>query len=186
MTGEVCNLKLKQNNGFKEQMHRVKFLLVLFGFLWLAGCTPDYNWRELTVADDRAVVAFPARVQTEQRTLRVDGIELVFSLTSAAVEQSVFSVGYAPLSPELDAAQTERLVRTFATALAARVGQPLAPQALSGDMFEIESVVGGQAARLMGRVLIHRGVLLQVVVSGPQKSLSKEHATEFMRSLVLR
>lgn len=186
MTDEVCNLKLKQTTRFKEQMHKVKFLLVLFGLLWLTGCTPDYNWRELSVADDRAVVAFPSRVQTEQRTLRVDGIELVFSLTSAAVEQSVFSVGYAPLSSELDAAQTERLVRAFATALAARVGRPLVPQALSGDMFEIESVVGGQAARLMGRVLIHRGVLLQVVVSGPQKSLSKEHATEFMRSLVLR
>ena len=61
MTDEACNLKLKQNDGFKEQMHKVKFLLVLFGWLWLAGCTPDYNWRELTVADDRAVVAFPAR-----------------------------------------------------------------------------------------------------------------------------
>jgi hypothetical protein len=167
-------------------MRKVKFLLVLLGLLWLIGCTPDYNWRELTVAEDRAVVAFPSRVQTEQRTLRVEGIDLVFSLTSAAVEQSVFSVGYAPLGPELDAAQTERLVRVFATALAARVGQPLAPQALSGEVFELESVVGGQAARLMGRVLIHRGVLLQVVVSGPQKSLSKENATEFMRSLVLR
>ena len=167
-------------------MRKVKFLLVSFGLLWLVGCTPDYNWRELTVADDRAVVAFPSRVQTEQRPIRVDGLDLVFSLTSAAVDQSVFSVGYSPLSADLDAAQTERLVRAFATALAARMGQPLAPQALSGEVFELESVVGGHAARLMGRVLIHRGVLLQVVVSGPQKSLSKENATEFMRSLVLR
>jgi hypothetical protein len=167
-------------------MRQVKFLLVVFGLLWLLGCTPEYNWRELTVADDRAVVTFPSRVQTEQRTLRVDGIDLVFSLTSAAVGQSVFSVGYAPLSAQLDAAQTERLVRAFATALAARVGQPLAPQALSGEVFELESMVAGQAARLLGRVLVHRGVLLQVVVSGPQKSLSKETATEFMRSLVLR
>jgi hypothetical protein len=167
-------------------MTKVKFLLVLLSLLALAGCTPEYNWRELSVADDRAVVLFPSRVQTEQRTIRVEGVELVFSLTSAAVDQSVFSVGYAPLSPTLDSAQTERLVRAFAVALAARVGQPLAPQALNGDVFELESVVAGQASRLMGRVLTHRGMLIQVVVSGPKKSLSKENAVEFMRSLVLR
>jgi hypothetical protein len=98
----------------------------------------------------------------------------------------VFSVGYAPLNSVLDSAQTERLVLAFATALAARVGQPFAPQALNGDVFEFESVVGGQPSRLLGRVLIHRGMLIQVVVSGPKKSLSKETATEFMRSLALR
>ena len=167
-------------------MVKVKYLLVPFCLLWLAGCTPEYNWRELTVADDRAIVMFPSRVKTEQRTIRVDGMDLVFSLTSAAVDQSVFSVGYAPLSSALDTAQTERLVQAFATALAARVGQPLMPQALNGDVFQLESVVAGQASRLLGRVLIHRGMLIQVVVSGPKKSLSKENATEFMRSLALR
>ena len=167
-------------------MARIKFVLVLLSFTLFMGCTPEYNWRELAVADDRAVLMFPSRVQTEQRTLRVDGIELVFSLTSAAVEQSVFSVGYAPLNSALDSAQTERLVHAFATALAARVGQPLAPQALKGEVFELESVVAGHASRLMGRVLTHRGMLIQVVVSGPKNSLSKDNATEFMRSLVLR
>jgi len=167
-------------------MVKVKSLLVLFCLLGLAGCTSEYNWRELIVADDRAIVMFPSRVKTEQRSIRVEGTDLVFSLTSAAVDQSVFSVGYAPLSATLDSAQGERLVQAFATALAARVGQPLAPQALNSDVFELESVVGGQASRLMARVLIHRGMLIQVVVSGPKKSLSKENATEFMRSLVLR
>ena len=74
-------------------MVKVKFLLVLFCLLWLGGCTPEYNWRELTVADERAMVMFPSRVKTEQRPIRVDGIELIFSLTSAAVDQSVFSDG---------------------------------------------------------------------------------------------
>ena len=167
-------------------MSKVKLLLVLLSALWLAGCTPDYNWRELAVADDRAVVMFPSRVKTEQRTLQVQGVELVFSLTSAAVDQAVFSVGYAALDPKLDPEQIERLVKAFATALAARVGQPLAAQAVTGEVFQIESVVAGQPSRLLGRVLTHRGMLIQVVVSGPKKSLSTENATEFMRSLVLR
>ena len=167
-------------------MSKVKLLLVLLSVLWLAGCTPDYNWRELSVADDRAVVMFPSRVKTEQRTLQVEGMDLVFSLTSAAVDQAVFSVGYAPLDPKREPAQSERLVKAFATALAARVGQPPAAQAVAGEVFQFESVVAGQPSRLMGRVLTHRGMLIQVVVSGPKKSLSVENATEFMRSLVLR
>ena len=167
-------------------MSKVKLLLVLLSALWLAGCTPDYNWRELAVADDRAVVMFPSRVKTEQRTLQVQGVDLVFSLTSAAVDQAVFSVGYAPLDPKLDPEQIERLVKAFATALAARVGQSLAAQTVTGEVFQIESVVAGQPSRLLGRVLTHRGMLIQVVVSGPKKSLSTENATEFMRSLVLR
>ena len=167
-------------------MSKVKLLLVLLSVLWLAGCTPDYNWRELSVADDRAVVMFPSRVKTEQRTLQVEGMDLVFSLTSAAVDQAVFSVGYAPPDPKLEPAQIERLVKAFATALAARVGQPPAAQAVAGEVFQFESVVAGQPSRLMGRVLTHRGMLIQVVVSGPKKSLSVENATEFMRSLVLR
>ncbi len=167
-------------------MPKVKFLLVILVAVWLAGCTPEYNWRELSVAQDRALVMFPSRVQTEQRKLQVKGIDLAFSLTSAAVDQSVFSVGYAPLSPSLEPSQLEQLVQAFVTALAARVGQAPTTRALAGELFELESVVAGQPSRLLGKVLIHRGMLIQMVVSGPKKSLSKEHAVEFMRSLVLR
>jgi len=59
----------------------------------LTGCTPEYNWRETMVAEDRAVIMFPSRTQTEQRPIDVEGIQTTFSLTTAAVDQAVFSVG---------------------------------------------------------------------------------------------
>jgi len=129
---------------------------------------------------------FPSRAKTEQRTLKVEGVELNFSLTSAAVDQAVFAVGYAPVSVTAESSQGRALVRAFVAALATRVGHDVPEQALAGDVFEIETTVAGQASRLMGRVLIYRGMLIQAVVSGPKKTLSRENAVEFMRSLVLR
>ena len=167
-------------------MHKIKLLLGSLGFCLLVGCTPDYNWRELSVADDHAVLMFPSRIQTEQRSVQVEGLDLAYSLTSAAVDQAVFAVGFVPLSPTLEQAQVSRLQRAFVSALAARSGHPPPTQAFAGEVFEFETTVAAQPSWLMARVLIHRGMLLQVMVSGPKKSLSKESAVEFMRSLVLK
>ncbi|MBZ1350352.1 hypothetical protein KZZ10_06805 [Alcaligenaceae bacterium LF4-65] len=153
---------------------------------WLSGCSPEYNWRESSVAEERAVVMFPARAKTEQRQIEVEGVSLTFSLTSAAVRESVFSVGYAKLDDNVSAIKAQALVDAFVQALARRAGQAAPAQAASGGIFTLESQVNGKPSRLMGRVLVHRGMLIQVVVSGPTQSLSLENASDFMQSLVLR
>jgi len=164
----------------------ISLWLLWVPLVWLSGCTPEYNWRELPVADDRAVVMFPARTQTEQRKIEVQGLTLAFSLTSAAVGDAVFSVGYAALDQTVDPAKAQMLVDAFVQALYRRVGQSVPAQAVSGKVFTLETEVNGRPSRLLGRVLVHRGMLIQVVVSGPTQSLSLENASEFMRSLVLR
>jgi hypothetical protein len=102
------------------------------------------------------------------------------------VDDAVFSVGYAALDEAVDPAKAQMLVEAFVQALYRRVGQSVPPQALSGEVFTLETDVNGRPSRLLGRVLVHRGMLIQVVVSGPTQSLSRENASEFMRSLVLR
>ena len=164
----------------------ISLCLLWVTLVWLSGCTPEYNWRELSVADDRAVVMFPARTQTEQRKIDVQGMNLAFSLTSAAVGDAVFSVGYAALDEIVDPAKAQMLVDAFVQALYRRVGQSVPPRAVAGEAFTLETDVNGRPSRLLGRVLVHRGMLIQVVVSGPTQALSRENAAEFMRSLVLR
>jgi hypothetical protein len=164
----------------------ISLCLVWVTLLGLAGCTPEYNWRELSVADERAVVMFPARTKVEQRKIEVEGLSLTFSLSSAAVGDAVFSVGSAALDESVTAAKAQALVDAFVRALSRRVGQSAPPQAATGEAFTLETVVNGRPSLLMGRVLVHRGMLIQVVVSGPTQSLSRENASDFMRSLVLR
>lgn len=163
------------------------FCVLLFG---LAGCTPEYNWREQRVAEDRAVIAFPARVQTEKRALSVNGVQLDFSLSAANVGESVFAVGYAPLAADVPAEVQAMLVKSLVESLLARAEPTqrslLEAAALQGEVFEFETLVAKQSSLMMARVFVHRGMLIQVVVSGPKKALSNENAKEFMRSLVLK
>lgn len=152
----------------------------------LTGCTPEYNWRETMVAEDRAVIMFPSRTQTEQRPIDVEGIQTTFSLTTAAVDQAVFSLGFIPLPETLGQEKSTALVKTVVSALAARAGKQAPENALTGEIFTLETVVANKPSLMMARVVIHRGMLIQVVVSGPKQSLSNENALEFVRSLRLK
>ena len=59
----------------------------------LAACYPRYNWRELPVADGLAVLAFPARTDVAQRDVVLAGLPVKFVLTSAKVDDRLFSFG---------------------------------------------------------------------------------------------
>ena len=160
--------------------------LLWFCLALLVGCTPEYNWRESMVADDRGVIMFPSRTKTEQRQIDVDGAPATFSLTSSAVGDAVFSVGYVPLPESLGPEKSAALVKTVVSALVARAGKIAPESALSGEIFTLDTVVANKPSLLMAKVVVHRGMLIQVVVSGPKQSLSNENALEFVRSLRLR
>jgi len=151
----------------------------------LTGCSPEYNWRELSVADGRAVVAFPARVQTESRALKLNQHTLQFSLTSAAVKQNLFAVGYAPLSTKLSQDQQTAVKTALLKSLAANLGAALPSSAFNGELFVIESL-SARPIRMVARVLIHRGYLIQFVATGPPNDLKATVTEEFMRSISLR
>lgn len=164
----------------------ISLLSVWLLFAALTGCTPEYNWRESMVAQDRGVIMFPSRTKTEQRQIDVEGVAATFTLISAAVGEAVFSVGYVPLPESLSPEKSAALVKTIVAALAARAGKQAPESALQGENFTLDTVVANKPSLLMAKVVVHRGMLIQVVVSGPKQSLSNENALEFVRSLRLR
>lgn len=164
----------------------ISLLSLWFLFAVLTGCSPEYNWRESMVAQDRGVIMFPSRTKTEQRQIDVEGAAATFALTSAAVGEAVFSVGYVPLPESLSPEKSAALVKTIVAALAARAGKQAPESALQGEIFTLDTVVANKPSLLMAKVVVHRGMLIQVVVSGPKQSLSNENALEFVRSLRLR
>jgi hypothetical protein len=164
----------------------ISLILLWLSVSFLTGCTPEYNWRESMVADNRGVIMFPSRIQTEQRQIDVEGSPTTFSLTSSAVGQAVFSVGFIALPESLGHDKSQALVKTVVSALAVRAGKQAPESALDGEIFTLETVVANKPSLLMARVVVHRGMLIQVVVSGPKQSLSNENALEFVRSLRLK
>lgn len=170
-----------------KSLKRRQFMTAAVGAsgLFVLGCSPEYNWRELRVAEGRAVVAFPARVQTETRSLKIEGENLSFSLTSAAVKQNLFAVGFAALPAALTQARQEAIKLALLNMLAANLGASLPAVAMQGEPFMLESS-STRPIRMVARVLIHRGYLLEFIATGSPDELSPELTTEFMRSISLR
>lgn len=152
----------------------------------LAACTPEYDWRELPVAEGRARAAFPARVQTEQRPVTLDGRQLPFTLTTAAVGEALFAVGHAPLPADVRGrvADEARLARALTRTLYANLGrQPPEDLPPPGKEIRVEAEIDGEPALLMARVMVQGDMLIEAVAMGPSRSLPIERAQDFVRSL---
>ena len=160
--------------------------LMLLMLLLTGGCSPEYNWRETSVAQQRAQIAFPGKVQTEARELKFGVHQLAFSLVSAHVGPSVFAVGYVELPPTMTPDQTDELVAGFIQGLSRQLGASLTHTPRSGEMFELVGTVAGKPSHLWAKVLVHRGMLIQVAASGPKENISAEQALTFMQSLQLK
>lgn len=159
---------------------------VLLLTLVVAACYPRYNWRELPVADGLAVLAFPARTDVAQREVVLAGLRVNFVLTSAKVDDSLFSFGYAQLPLESTPPAREAARQALIDSLAKGMGQVAPDSAKEGAVFKLESAQGESPLVVFARVVLHYDVVMRVVASGPPGELTDEIARDFMRSLVLR
>jgi hypothetical protein len=160
--------------------------LAIAGCGLLAGCTPDYNWRQLVVAEGNVEAVFPAKVDSETRTLLLAGQTLPFTLAVAQVDQTMFAVGSAPLPPSLglDRAAREKLGQALTRSLYANVGAAV-PATLPelGEEVAVQGRVGQRAAWVRGRVWVTDSMLIEAVVSGPEDEAVGEHVETFLRGV---
>lgn len=186
---DLCQVLAKEMGllSYKYYQRRLLgglFLLLLIGAL--AGCYPKYNWRELSVADGLAVVAFPARVDTAQRAIELNGMALTFVLTSTMIDQTVFSVGHSQLPMDSTPAQRKEAQRAMATSLASGMGQPIPAEAFDGKPFVLKSPETQPPLVMYARILLYYDVVIRQIVAGPLDELTPEIAQEFMRSFKIR
>ena len=158
--------------------------LVLCCTVLLLGCSPEYNWRQLAVADGRVVALFPAKPATERRDLPFEGRLQPFVMTQARVGDDLFVVGYAPWEPDLrsDAGLRERFGREVLLSLYRNFGvSPPETLPSMGEPFELR---GGpdQALRVLGRIWLTPHGLVEglVLATGSQAA---EQAVVFFDAL---
>ena len=164
----------------------LKRFSLLAGLLLLTACYPTYNWREIPVADGLAILAFPAKVDTAKRNVELAGMPVTFVLTSADVNDVVFSIGWAQLPAQSTSEQRQAAQRTLVDTLATSVGQAAPATAMQSEVFRLETNRDGKSLAMVARVLVHYDIVMRVVASGPPDVLTEELAGEFMRSLKLR
>lgn len=163
-----------------------KRLGVLVSLLILTACYPTYNWRELPVADGLATLAFPAKVETAKREIELSGMPVTFVLTSADVNDVVFSIGWAQMPLQSTAEQRQAAQRALVDSLAGSIGQAVPASAYEAEVFRLDTTGQGRSLAVVARVLVHYDIVMRVVATGPPDVLTDELANEFMRSLRLK
>lgn len=162
---------------------RRRWLAGWLGCLALVACTPEYNWRELDVADGRVRAAFPARVQTDQRDIELGGVKVPFVLASSNVQDAYFAVGIARLPAAVagDAARRLEVGQSLTRSIYANLHAPV-PAALPdfGTPIEVHSD-SGEPRWALARVWLTADAAIEVIALGSPASLSNERAREFLQ-----
>ena len=150
--------------------------------LVLAGCSPEYNWRELDAADGLARAAFPARMQSETRPLVLANTEVSFTLSVATVKGAMFAVGGAPFPEAVkrDPAQRVAIGQALGEAAYANLGAT-PPQTLPTDGTPFEVRGGGARADtwLLMRIWVTDDAVVEAMALGSDTTLPADRAREF-------
>jgi hypothetical protein len=101
---------------------RAGALNLLLACLAFAACSPELDWREISVPEGRFAVLLPGRVRHESRTLAAAGGTLIMTMYSFSLERGTMGVAYidypgaapdaAHVRARLDAAR-DALLRNF-------------------------------------------------------------------------
>lgn len=167
-------------------------LLCAGAALLLAACSPKFNWRQVQGNNAPYSVLLPAKPSTFTREVDLNGIKLSMTMTATEVDDTVFAVGSAKV---VDPGQAAAALQAMKTALVKNINGSVTsekasaiaggPQGNAGsiDLEAIGSAAGGSQPKvLFAHLQSKEQYIYQVIVIGPQKSVTSENVEMFMRS----
>lgn len=171
--------------------------LLLALFAMLTACSPKFDWREIRSDNAAYVIAMPAKPASFTRQIDLDGIKTAMTMTATEVDGVTFAVGTAEL-PE--APQAQASLAAMKTAMVNNIRgtvrqekvatMPQSQNANTGTLAYIEIVASGAADAATGgqpRVLFARFVakerrVYQVIVTGSERTISREIVDTYFSS----
>lgn len=154
----------------------------------LAGCSPQYNWRDYASPDAAYRVTFPAKPSTFTRTIDLDGMQVAMTMTAAEVDGATFAVGTAEAP---DAARAQAALEAMQVALARNIEATVTTQkaSASGERatrdIEATGKSRGVPMRLVGHFEARGKRFYQVIALGKADALPPEQVDQFLTSFKL-
>lgn len=169
----------------------------------LAGCSPEYNWRQMSGPDQDYLIMLPAKPATMTRKIRLEEMEVSMAMQGAKVNEATFTAAVATLA---DASQETRnkavqaMQRGMLTNIAAQshraesVSVPIVDSmgarrgSLPATRLRAEGSVKGQPVRMSAGFTAfgaraYQWVLIEPVPKNPQKA--DEQVKTFIESFRL-
>lgn len=154
----------------------------------LAGCDPALNWREVRSNDAGYTVLFPAKPSSFDRTVNLDGLQVMMTMTAAEADGVNFAVATAVIEDET---QRAKALIAMQTAMIRNIEGEIVEQktvAVKGGATAIELHATGKAGQarvplaLFARFVTHETRVFQVIALGPKEKLGAEIADIFLSS----
>lgn len=170
--------------------------------LLLAGCAPEYDWRDVRGPGGDYWVQLPSRPATMTRRIHLEGAEVEMTMQGAKVGERSFTVASVPLpasAAEAAGMTPERMLVAMREQMLRNIGAPpttptqaVAVRLVDADgrdagKTQLQSVSAGGTGKhahmeLHGRFGLWQGHALQIVVIGPQPDPQQtEHFLESLR-----
>jgi hypothetical protein len=155
----------------------------------LAGCSPDYNWRTVSLAGGAVSSILPDKPITKSRTLEFAGHNITLTFLLAEVDGTLFAVGYAPLPDSLraDAALRAEMGRQVIESFYQGLKLP-APPTLPGfgQPFALKGPDTGRPTALHATVWMTPQALVEAMVTGDAAKFPAHEARQFLDSTKVR
>lgn len=174
-------------------MHvRAGALILIAACAALAGCTPELDWRELSVPDGRFAVLLPGKARRESRVLNIPAGALTMTMYSHSLKQGTMGVAYtdypaAALTAEqgraqLDAAR-DALLRNIHGGV--RLEEDIGVAGYPGRQVLAEGRAGAGGTLLKARFVVVGSRLYQIAYIGARDSLPMAEVDMFLTSFKL-
>ena len=167
-------------------------LLLCVGTVLLVACSPKFNWRQVQGNDAPYSVLLPAKPSTFSREVDLNGVKVKMTMTATEIDDTVFAVGSAKVS---DARQASAALQAMKTALVKNISGSITSETDSditdGRQDSARSItleVAGAAENnsqpkvLFAHLQSKGDYIYQVIVIGPQKTVTRENVEMFMES----
>eukprot|EP01037_Dinobryon_pediforme_P031146 gene31146-35515_t len=153
----------------------------------LAGCSPQYNWREVHGDKLPFTVLMPDKPSVMSRRIDLNGTTVEMTMTAAEVDGITFAVGTIQMA---DPAQTPAALQTMRSALLNNINGKLQAESVPGQQHVDENTLelvaegssGGRQLQLMARLQARDGRLYQVLIVGPRSQMKSENSVLFFTS----
>jgi hypothetical protein len=159
--------------------------------LFLNGCDPTLNWREVRSDDAGYTALFPAKPTSFERAVNLDGLQVMMNMTAAEADGVSFAVATAIIEDE---GQRAKALTAMQTAMLRNIRGEITEKKtvnVKGGATAIQIHATGQAGQagpagtplvLFARFVMHENRVFQVIALGPKEKLSAEAADTFLSS----
>ena len=158
----------------------------------LAACTPELDWRELSVPEGRFAVLLPGKARLESRALNTAAGALTMTMYSFSLKQGTMGVAYtdypaAALAAEhvrehLDAAR-DALLRNIGGGV--RSEEDISIEGFSGRQVYAEGRAGTEGVLIKARFVAVGSRLYQIAYAGAKDGVAMTDVDMFLTSFKL-